>query len=648
MKRRLFTLIVLLLSLFMLTGCDILKQILPISTTTNTNPNTSQVTDETDYKEILYLKAKESGFEGTYEEWLNSIKGEKGNDGVGIASIIKISTNGLVDTYRINYSDGSYSTFIVTNGAPGEKGETGEAGPQGEQGKQGEKGETGSQGIQGPKGDTGAQGPQGEKGEKGDPGQNGKSAYELYVEVHPDYTKTELEWLDDLVNGRLGIKEDVYYTVSFETNGGSEIESQIVKENYNATRPINPTKTGYEFGGWYTDVYFRYLYDFEYRLVNSNIVLYAKWVTPSSSGSGNQVTPLSGEKIRIEAESGTLGIVSEINSIQVENDVSASGSAGVDFFQQSGDSLTLTFSSTEAKTNANIRFGVASASINSQLQVQPMTLEQFNAAYTITLNGVAITATTGSLDGNNSWNFWNVQEIGATGNIEAGINTIVITSTGAPGCNWDYVDVYLQSIYIFEAEHTDLVDEAGQPIKGMGASGGSEGKEMVEQPSSAAQGINASNGYYVTYLYAPGIRLKWVINSDRDVDNVTLIFRITCESKGFALTPNDTTEGQTTEDGTLLSKYTITVNGVPLNYPVIEITDAQGHEDTGDRRPFSDYVLSTTVSLKKGENVIIALTDNNHGMGGTMAATAPVIDCIKIVTDAVLTWNPITENEFGQ
>lgn len=32
--------------------------------------------------------------------------------------------------------------------------------------------------------------------------QDGKSAYELYCEAHPEYTGSEEEWLDDLVNGR--------------------------------------------------------------------------------------------------------------------------------------------------------------------------------------------------------------------------------------------------------------------------------------------------------------------------------------------------------------------------------------------------------------------------------------------------------------
>jgi hypothetical protein len=43
--------------------------------------------------------------------------GQDGADGVGIASITKTGTSGLVDTYTITYTNGTTSTFTVTNGA---------------------------------------------------------------------------------------------------------------------------------------------------------------------------------------------------------------------------------------------------------------------------------------------------------------------------------------------------------------------------------------------------------------------------------------------------------------------------------------------------------------------------------------------------
>jgi len=51
-------------------------------------------------------------------------QGADGDDGVGIVGITKTDTQGLIDTYTITYTDGSSSTFTVTNGARGADGST--------------------------------------------------------------------------------------------------------------------------------------------------------------------------------------------------------------------------------------------------------------------------------------------------------------------------------------------------------------------------------------------------------------------------------------------------------------------------------------------------------------------------------------------
>ena len=75
----------------------------------------------------VYTAYAESGGTLSYEEWVDSIKGEKGDTGaagVGIASIVKTSTVGLVDTYTITLTNGSTTTFTVTNGRDGSSGST--------------------------------------------------------------------------------------------------------------------------------------------------------------------------------------------------------------------------------------------------------------------------------------------------------------------------------------------------------------------------------------------------------------------------------------------------------------------------------------------------------------------------------------------
>ncbi|UXJ69128.1 InlB B-repeat-containing protein [Lysinibacillus fusiformis] len=67
------------------------------------------------------------------------------------------------------------------------------------------------------------------------------------------------------------------YTVSFEVDGGSEIANQSVVYGGKATMPqVEPTKAGYTFEGWYTDVTHTDIYDFN-KEITANTTIYAKW-----------------------------------------------------------------------------------------------------------------------------------------------------------------------------------------------------------------------------------------------------------------------------------------------------------------------------------------------------------------------------------
>lgn len=83
----------------------------------------------------------------------------------------------------------------------------------------------------------------------------------------------------------LTIKEIKYYTVTFDTNGGTAVESQQVREGRNISYPTSPVKNGYYFKGWY---YNNKEFDFT-TPINSNMTITAKWekvYTPSIGGGG--------------------------------------------------------------------------------------------------------------------------------------------------------------------------------------------------------------------------------------------------------------------------------------------------------------------------------------------------------------------------
>lgn len=65
--------------------------------------------------------------------------------------------------------------------------------------------------------------------------------------------------------------------VTFVTNGGTDVAGQTVKTDEKITKPSDPTRTGYTFGGWYTDQSCTKKWDFEKDTVSDAMTLYAKW-----------------------------------------------------------------------------------------------------------------------------------------------------------------------------------------------------------------------------------------------------------------------------------------------------------------------------------------------------------------------------------
>ncbi len=66
------------------------------------------------------------------------------------------------------------------------------------------------------------------------------------------------------------------YTVTFDTNGGSNITKQTVNRNAVIKEPEVPVKENYDFVGWFTDKEFANEFDFATK-ITKNITLYANW-----------------------------------------------------------------------------------------------------------------------------------------------------------------------------------------------------------------------------------------------------------------------------------------------------------------------------------------------------------------------------------
>lgn len=70
-------------------------------------------------------------------------------------------------------------------------------------------------------------------------------------------------------------ESETFYSVSFDTDGGSEVAPQQVKRGGYAQAPENPVKIGYIFDGWTTENGSDW--KFNKKTINENVTLVAKW-----------------------------------------------------------------------------------------------------------------------------------------------------------------------------------------------------------------------------------------------------------------------------------------------------------------------------------------------------------------------------------
>ena len=100
---------------------------------------------------------------------------------------------------------------------------------------------------------------------------NQKKRLDAYiVEEVDELSRTTVQRLID--EAKILVNESKY-TVTFDSDGGTSVEEQIVSKDNTVIAPDNPTKDGYTFVEWQLD---GKKYDFNTKVVE-NIVLKARW-----------------------------------------------------------------------------------------------------------------------------------------------------------------------------------------------------------------------------------------------------------------------------------------------------------------------------------------------------------------------------------
>jgi len=159
------------------------------------------------------------------------------------------------------------------------------------------------------------------------------------------------------------------YTVVFDSQGGSAITNQSVNNGDNAVEPATPVKTGYIFGGWYTDLSYSDIWDFNNDTVTENTTLYAQWNTYSYTVTFN------GQGANTEASPATKTV--------------ASPATMVDALPSAPEKIGYNFAGWYTDTNGNGTEFTATTTVTTDITVYAYWTE--NPAYTVTYNSQSAT-----------------------------------------------------------------------------------------------------------------------------------------------------------------------------------------------------------------------------------------------------------------
>lgn len=435
------------------------------------------------------------------------------------------------------------------------------------------------------------------------------------------------------------------YSVTFDLNDGASQATTVVVD---AGTPIQEmmapaaAREGYEFAKWHTDPEADTPYDFT-QAVSADVVLYAHWAEIQAGATMVAVTFDYNGAGTLTAR--TESIVSG-NSVEKPQDPDVEGRTFTGWFTapEGGEAFDFTAAVTEDIT-----------------LYAGWDVEYYLVRFHYIIDGKDTVMRT--------------REIDPGAKAAAGAVPVVagykFTNTWYTDAEYTQVydfkkpvhqdyNLYIKPMkeYRFEAEHT-FIDENKA---GVGSSDNFSGLKLIFKDNGTAE---ASNGFWVSGLYYNTAFVEFVIHSDAAINDAMLQLRLSSEWADMYIAPEDTNfngkdyysfaissaPAQVDEAGNVLKDekgYAISVadQARTFDYTPIAITGAiTFSQSMVDKRPFSDYLMTTEFALQEGWNVVRLTVNNSHApYDGTMEATAPMIDCMSIFTDATLTWIPVEEN----
>lgn len=394
----------------------------------------------------------------------------------------------------------------------------------------------------------------------------------------------------------------------------------IVDIGQKATRPEDPERKGYDFIDWSTDPYGEEIFDFSSAVIR-NLTLFAQWeiqeynVTVHLNYDGAPaatVTPVRyGETFARPdqpAREGNYiftGWYTDAAAQGVQYNFSTPITTAIDLYagwtQGGGTANTYTYywnyagAPNQVYKTENIESGFMA--LKPADPVKPDSTDYFAGWF-----------------------------LDAAGTQKYDFNSIVT----APR------DLYAKWLtrYTFEAEYTVLEDKRGTGVSDSGDGPG----YLIRGENTLANVVNASNGFFVHKLNYNGAFLDFEIVSSKAVSDAVIELRLSPYLFNNFLSDEE---------------YQVIVNGQKISYEGLSLTNVipetgpNGEDGYNMFRPFENYMISVSVPLQEGENTIRLLTNNTKAHEGTFSAETPMVDCMYVYSDAILSWDPVTSNLIG-
>ncbi|MGN0754950.1 MAG: hypothetical protein ACI4ME_10885 [Aristaeellaceae bacterium] len=183
-----------------------------------------------------------------------------------------------------------------------------------------------------------------------------------------------------------------------------------------------------------------------------------------------------------------------------------------------------------------------------------------------------------------------------------------------------------KNAYVLEAEWTNLDGKYGS-----GYSGSTTGTGMITGDDTDNK--TASNGYYVSWLYYPGAYLSFEFEAGEDIDDLTIVLRLSAQYNSIDVKGDQLVVGINYDESAEAYEQ-------EFDFPL----SIESYSEFSSRvMDFQDYLVVENASVKKGFNTVELLINNDiKGVGGTMKAAAPLVDCLILQTSGTIT--PITYN----